>query len=114
MRFVSIESESEVAQSCLTLCDPMDRSLSGSSIHGIFQARILEWVPISSPGDLPDPGIKPRSLVSITLLVWQLRRTHSLSCGFYPPCLTWKDCPFHLSVSEASGKEVNSEEFFFN
>ena len=69
MRFVSIESESEVAQSCLTLCDPMDHSLSGSSIHGIFQARILEWVPISSPGDLPDPGIKPRSLVSITLLV---------------------------------------------
>ena len=113
MRFVSIESESEVAQSCLTLCDPMDHSLSGSSIHGIFQARILEWVPISSPGDLPDPGIKPRSLVSITLLVWLLRRTHSLSCGFYPPCLTWKDCPFHLSVSEASGKEVNSEEFFF-
>ena len=30
-------------QSCLTLCDPMDRSLSGSSVHGIFQARVLEW-----------------------------------------------------------------------
>ena len=40
--------ESEVAQSCLTLCDPMDCSLQGSSIHGIFQARILEWVAISS------------------------------------------------------------------
>ena len=40
------ESESEVAQSCLTLCDPMDCSLPGSSIHGIFQARILEWVAI--------------------------------------------------------------------
>ena len=38
---------SEVAQSCLTLCDPMDCSLPGSSIHGIFQARILEWVAIS-------------------------------------------------------------------
>ena len=37
----------EVAQSCPTLCDPMDRSLPGSSIHGIFQARILEWVAIS-------------------------------------------------------------------
>ena len=37
------ESESEVAQSCLTLCDPMDCSLSGSSIHGIFQARVLKW-----------------------------------------------------------------------
>ena len=38
---------SEVAQSCPTLCDPMDCSLPGSSIHGIFQARVLEWVAIS-------------------------------------------------------------------
>ena len=44
----SLESESEVTQSCLTLCDPMDYSLSGSSIHGIFQARVLEWLAISS------------------------------------------------------------------
>ena len=41
------ESESEVAQSCLTLCDPMDCSLPGSSVNGIFKARILEWVAIS-------------------------------------------------------------------
>ena len=41
------ESESEVAQSCPTLCDPMDCNLPGSSIHGIFQARTLEWVAIS-------------------------------------------------------------------
>ena len=37
------ESESEVTQLCLILCDPMDCSLPGSSIHGILQARILEW-----------------------------------------------------------------------
>ena len=37
------KSESEVAQSCLTLSDPMDCSLPGSSVHGIFQARVLEW-----------------------------------------------------------------------
>ena len=36
------------AQSCLTLCDPLEYSLPGSTVHGIFQARILEWVPISS------------------------------------------------------------------
>ena len=43
---------SSVAQSCLTLCDPMDCSLPDSSVHGIFQARILEWVAISfSSGD---------------------------------------------------------------
>ena len=41
------ESESEVAQSCLTLCDPTDCSLAGSSVHEIFQARILGWVAIS-------------------------------------------------------------------
>ena len=41
------EGESEVAQSCPTLCDPMDCSLPGSSVHGIFQARILELVAIS-------------------------------------------------------------------
>ena len=44
---VSIFCESEVAQLCPTLCDPMDCSLPGSSVHGIFQARILEWVAIS-------------------------------------------------------------------
>ena len=41
------KKDSEVAQSCPTLCDPMDCSLPGSSIHGIFQARVLEWVAIS-------------------------------------------------------------------
>ena len=40
-------SESEVFKSCLTLCDPMDCSLPGSSIYGIFQTRVLEWVALS-------------------------------------------------------------------
>jgi len=47
LQFIKVKSESEVAQSCLTLHDPMDCSLPGSSIHGIFQARVLEWVAIS-------------------------------------------------------------------
>ena len=46
LRYID-ESESEVAQSCLTLCNPMDCSLPGSTVHGIFQVRILEWVAIS-------------------------------------------------------------------
>ena len=50
-----------VTQSCPTLCDPMDYSPPGSSVHGILQARILEWVAMSPPGDLPDPGIEPLS-----------------------------------------------------
>ena len=40
---MKVKSEREVAQSCPTLSDPMDCSLPGSSIHGIFQARVLEW-----------------------------------------------------------------------
>ena len=46
-----------VAQSCPTLCD----SPPGSPVHGILQARILEWAAIPFPGDLPDPGIETRS-----------------------------------------------------
>ena len=110
LQCMKVKSESEVAQSCPTLSDPMDCSLPGSSIHGIFQARVLEWgaipfsdhnlcgrhnkvkslsrvrlcdpwtvahqappsmgfsrqenwswLPFPSPGDLPDPGIEPRS-----------------------------------------------------
>ena len=44
---MKVKSESEVAQSCPALCDPMDCSLPGSSAHGIFQARVLEWVAIA-------------------------------------------------------------------
>ena len=43
LQCMNVKSESEIAQSCLTLCDPMDCSLPGSSVHGILQARVLEW-----------------------------------------------------------------------
>ena len=52
---------SEVTQSRPTLSDPLDCSLPGSCVHGIFQARVLEWVAISFSRELPDPGIEPRS-----------------------------------------------------
>ena len=52
---------SDVTQSCPTLCNPMDYSPQGSSIHGFLQARILESVAISCPVDLPNPGIEPGS-----------------------------------------------------
>ena len=51
----------KVAQLCPNLCDPMDCNPPGSSIHEILQARILEWVAISSPGDFLDPGTQPTS-----------------------------------------------------
>ena len=56
-------------QSCLTLCDPMDCSPPDSSVHGILQARILEWVACPPPGDLPDPRMEP---VLLCLLHWQV------------------------------------------
>ena len=50
------------AQSCPTICDPLDCSPAGSSVHVILQARILEWVAFPAPGDLPNPGTEPRLL----------------------------------------------------
>ena len=54
-------------QSRLTLCDPMDCSPPGSSVHGILQARILECIITLSSGDLPHPGMEPVSLISPAL-----------------------------------------------
>ena len=50
---MKVKSENEVAQSCLTLSDPMDFSLPGSSAQGIFQARVLEWGAIAFSIKLP-------------------------------------------------------------
>ena len=58
------ESESEVDQSCLTLCDPMDCSLPGFLVHGIFQASVLEWGAISfSKG-----SSQPRDQTQVSLI----------------------------------------------
>ena len=55
------ESLVKVTQSCLTLCDPLDCSPTGSSLHAILQARILEWVAIPFSRNLSNPGIEPKS-----------------------------------------------------
>ena len=54
--------EREVSQLCPTLCDPVNCSPPGFSVHEILQARILEWVACPPPGDLLDPGMEPMSL----------------------------------------------------
>ena len=66
-------------QSCPSLHDPMDCSPPDSSVEEIFQARILEWVAMSSRAYLPDPGIKPVSLKSPTL-----------AGGFFTSSVTWE------------------------
>ena len=69
------ESESEVAQSCLTLCNCMDCSLPGSSVHGIFQARILEWVAISFSRRSSPPRDRTRvsCIVDRLFIIWATR-----------------------------------------
>ena len=60
LQCMKVKRESEVTQSCLTLSDPMDCSLPGSSIHGIFQARVLEWGAIAFSGFILHTGSQNR------------------------------------------------------
>ena len=59
--YLTVQEVNVKSLSRVRLCDPMDCSLPGSSIHGIFQPRVLEWVAISFSRDLPNPGIEPGS-----------------------------------------------------
>ena len=100
---------SEVAQSCLTLCDPVDYSLPGSSVHGVFQARVLEWVAVSFSRGSSQPG--DRTQVSCTAgrqTLYRLSRQGSPILPLYPPpypvsCETsHKPSDFSLSASVSS------------
>ena len=66
-------------QSCLTLCNPIDCSRSGSSVHGILQARILQWVAMPYSKDLPYLRIEPASFLSLLL-----------AGGFFTTSATWE------------------------
>ena len=72
-----------VAQLCSTLCNPMDCSPPGSSVHGILQARTLEWVAVPSSTDLLNPRIEPRSptLQADSLLSEPLRKPKNTGVG---------------------------------
>ena len=76
------ESESEVAQSCPTLGDPMDCNLSGSSVRGIFQAIALEWIAISfsSGSSQPSNWTQVSRFVDRRLTVWATREIHMVLC----------------------------------
>ena len=85
LQCMKVESEREVAQSCLTLSDPVDCSLPGSSVHGIFEARVLEWGAIAFPKYL----ILWNATVSLSLF--------PLSSFIYPPSLFLSTPVFLLS-----------------
>ena len=84
---MKVKSESEVPQSCPTLSDPMDCSLPGSSIHGIFQARVLEWGAIAFSESL--------SHVQVFATPWTVACQAPLSMGILPArILEWVPIPF--------------------
>ena len=82
---MKMKSESEVAQSCLTLCDPMDCSLPRSSVHGIFQARVQEW------GAIAVSTYMLESLITNDLF-FQLYLYAHLSQTQHYVCLLLKQC----------------------
>ena len=83
------------AQSCTTLCDPMDCSPPGSSVYGILQARILEWVPCPPPGALPNLGIKPIS-----------RMSPKLAGRFFTTSATW-EALFNMANTQPKFWSIN-------
>ena len=71
---MKVKSESEVAQSCPTLRDPMDCSPPGSSIHGICQARVLEWAAIAFSDELYETSVKEgKRLIDIAFRLYESR-----------------------------------------
>ena len=79
----------KLLQSCPTLCDPMDCSPPGSSVHGILQARILEWVDMPSSRGSPYPGIEAASTVTPALQVGSLPQSHWGSPPLYISGAKW-------------------------
>ena len=63
----------------LTLCNPKDCSLPGSSVRGISQATILEWVDISFSRDLPDPGIEPAGRFFYHWATWEVQKAFRIA-----------------------------------
>ena len=92
---------------CLTLCDPMDYSPPGSSVHEILQTRILEWTAKTSSGDLPKPGMEARSLMS-----------PALAGGFFTTSITWEACYkgylfYHYMLFYLFGADVQKCNWFW-
>ena len=97
---MKVKSESEVAQSCPTLCNPMDCSPKGSSVHRILQARKLEWVAIRFFRDVPDPEMEPRS--SALQADSLLSEIPGKSYLFYAAAKSLQSCPTLCDPTDSS------------
>ena len=96
LQSMKVKSESEVAQSYLTLSDPMDCSLPGSSIHGIFQARVLEWGAIAF-SEKYTRNIKRTCkylLSKISLMIWEWLDIFSIWSVAMKHTFSIPQCPF--------------------
>ena len=102
LQCMKVKSESEVAQSCLTLSNPMDCSLPGSSIHGIFQARVLEWGAIAFSNTSSRSHHNPNSKgLRKVFSIYFPHRVNSLSFFSFKICsctLKWSCYFFMLRV----------------
>ena len=98
LQCMKVKSESEVAQSCLTLCNPMDYRPPGSSVHGIFQARVLEWVAIAFSGILILENAKGWFKVKNETHVTSLSRLWYLSLQRSAVCFVVQS-PSHVQLS---------------
>ena len=120
----TLESESEVAQSCLTLCDPMDCSLQCSSVNGIFQARVLEWgaIAFSRGSSQPRDQTWVSRIIGRCFTIWATREVqqraksiwngankftfHSLARRTFSLLLlnqTWVHLPMHNTMYQHQG-----------
>ena len=79
LQYFSPRMHAKSLQLCLTLCNPMDCSTAGSSVHGIPRQEYWNELPCPLAGDLPDPRIEPVSLMSL-----------ALACGFFTTSTTWE------------------------
>ena len=93
LQCMKVKTESEVAQSCPTLSNPMDCSLPGSSIHGISQARVLEWGAITFSGMKAISSVQLLSSVRLFATPWTIAHQALLSMGF-PRQEYWNGLPF--------------------
>ena len=123
LQCMKVKSESEVAQSCPTLSDPMDRSPPGSSVHGLFQARVLEWGAVAFSTDPPlgrcysQVGASPAPVLQPGVpghgrgreedrgcLVYQIHQGHFLGClqSWKPPCWLLGRCAWGMSHTRSN------------
>ena len=110
---MEVKSESEVAQSCPTLPDSMDCSLLGSSIHGIFQARVLEWGAIAFSNYIYNCGQKPHRRNGVAIIVNKRFQKAVLGCNLKNGrmiSLHFQAKPFNITVIQVYAPTSNAEE----